>query len=60
MGVVFFLSGFGCYLTALIQGYSNQPKAIDLKGIDFSTSQAFNINAGIISFILAMIYILLW
>ena len=30
MGVVFIVSGFGCYLTALLQGYSNQPKAIDL------------------------------
>ena len=60
MGVVFFLSGFCCYLTALIEGYSDQPKAINLDGIDFSTSEAFNINAIIIIFILSAIYLLLW
>ena len=60
MGVVFFLSGFCCYLTALIEGYSDQPKAINLNGIDFSTSEAFNINAIIITFILSAIYLLLW
>ncbi|MDB9814001.1 hypothetical protein OAC45_06045, partial [Gammaproteobacteria bacterium] len=60
MGVVFFLSGFCCYLTALIEGYSDQPKAINTNGIDFSTSEAFNINAIIIIFILSAIYLLLW
>jgi SSS family solute:Na+ symporter len=60
MGVVFFLSGFSCYLTALLQGYSDQPKAINLQGIDFSTSKAFNINTLLICTILSMIYILLW
>jgi SSS family solute:Na+ symporter len=60
MGLVFFLSGFVCILTARLQGYSDQPKAINLDGIDFSTSKAFNINAIIITFILSAIYLLLW
>jgi SSS family solute:Na+ symporter len=60
MGLVFFLSGFVCILTAWLQGYSDQPKAINLDGIDFSTSKAFNINAIIITFILSAIYLLLW
>jgi hypothetical protein len=60
MGVVFFLSGFGCYLTAFLQGYSDQPNAINLQGIDFATSSAFNINTLLICTILSIIYILLW
>ena len=56
MGIVFFASAFGCYITSLIQGYQDQSKAIDLKGIDFSTSKSFNVNAVIIVSILALIY----
>ena len=56
MGVVFFASAYGCYITSLIQGYQDQPKAIDLKGIDFSTSKSFNFNAVIIVGILTIIY----
>jgi SSS family solute:Na+ symporter len=56
MGIVFFVSAFACYLTTLLQGYQDQPKAIDLKGIKFSTSRAFNINTVIIVGILALIY----
>ena len=56
MGIVFFISGFACYMTALIQGYQTQPKAIDLKGIDFRTSKSFNINTFVIVFILVLIY----
>jgi len=57
MGIVFFMSGFACYMTALIQGYQVQSKAIDLNGIDFSTSRAFNINSLIIVGFLTFIYI---
>ena len=60
MGVVFFLSGLGCYITALAQGYADQPKAINLAGIDFSTSRAFNINTFVVITILCVIYFLLW
>jgi SSS family solute:Na+ symporter len=60
MGVVFLVSGFGCYLTSLLQGYSDQEKAINLQGINFSTSRAFNINIGIVLFILSLVYLLLW
>ena len=56
MGIVFFVSGFACYMTSLLQGYQDQAKAIDLKGINFSTSRAFNINTVIIVGILALIY----
>ena len=56
MGIVFFASAFGCYITSLLQGYQDQPKAIDLKGIDFSTSKSFNFNAVIIVGILTIIY----
>ena len=56
MGIVFFVSAFACYITTLLQGYQDQAKAIDLKGINFSTSRAFNINAVIIVGILALIY----
>ena len=56
MGIVFFVSAFACYITTLLQGYQDQAKAIDLKGINFSTSRAFNINTIIIVGILALIY----
>ena len=56
MGIVFFVSAFACYITTLLQGYQDQAKAIDLKGINFSTSRAFNINTVIIVGILALIY----
>ena len=60
MGVVFIVSGFGCYLTALLQGYSNQPKAIDLVNINFKTEFSFNFNTIIICLILFTTYFLLW
>ena len=46
-------------MTALIQGYQIQVKAIDLNGIDFRTSKSFNINTFVIVFILVLIYITL-
>jgi SSS family solute:Na+ symporter len=57
MGIVFFISGFACYMTSLIQGYQVQTKAIDLNGIDFTTSRSFNINSIIVVGVLAFIYI---
>ena len=60
MGIVFFASGLGCYLTTLAQGYLDQEKAIDLKGIDFSTSKAFNINTLIVVSVLAVVYGVFW
>ena len=60
MAVVFLVSGFGCYLTALVQGYHDQKAAIDLKGINFKTETSFNISTGLIIIILAIIYFLLW
>jgi hypothetical protein len=57
MGAVFFASGLGCYITSCAQGYLDQEKAIDLAGIDFSTSRAFNVNTLIIISILTLIYI---
>jgi SSS family solute:Na+ symporter len=59
MGAVFFASGLGCYLTSRAQGYLDQEKAIDLAGIDFSTTKAFNINTLIIVSVLTLIYITL-
>ena len=59
MGAVFFVSGLGCYLTCLYQGLQDQEKAIDLNGINFSTTKAFNINTSIIVCVLALIYITL-
>ena len=60
MGVVFLLSGLTCYMTALIQGYSDQEKAIDLNGINFSTSRGFNLSTVAIVAVLVVIYGLLW
>jgi SSS family solute:Na+ symporter len=57
MGIVFFISGFACYTTSLIQGYQAQAKAIDLNGIDFTTSRSFNINTIIVVSVLTFIYI---
>ena len=57
MGAVFFASGLGCYLTSLAQGYIDQQKAVDLNGINFSTSKAFNFNTLIIVSILTFIYV---
>jgi len=59
MGAVFFASGLGCYITSRAQGYLDQDKAIDLAGIDFSTTRAFNLNTLIIVSILTLIYITL-
>jgi hypothetical protein len=44
-------------MTSLIQGYQVQVKAIDLNGVDFSTSRSFNINSMIVVGVLAFIYI---
>ena len=60
MGVVFLVSGFACYITSLLQGYSDQEKAIDISGINFKTEKSFNISTMIICIILTIIYILLW
>ena len=59
MGFVFFASGLGCYITSLAQGYLDQEKAIDLAGIDFSTTRAFNTNSLIIVSLLTLIYVTL-
>jgi SSS family solute:Na+ symporter len=60
MGIVFFASAFGCAITSYFQGYLDQEKAIDLKGIDFSTSRAFNINTIVVVSVLAIIYGFYW
>ena len=36
MGIVFLVTGFLCYMTTLVQGYTDQEKAIDLKYNQFS------------------------
>jgi SSS family solute:Na+ symporter len=59
MGVVFFMSGFLCYLTAMFQGMKVQEKAINLSDIDFSTTRAFNFNWVVITIILIITYIIL-
>ena len=59
MGAVFFASGLGCLLTSYLQGYKDQEKAIDLNGINFSTSKAFNVNTLIIISVLTIIYVTL-
>lgn len=60
MGVVFLISGLTCYMTALIQGYTDQEKAIDLNDINFSTSKGFNYSTVAIVAVLTVIYSLLW
>ena len=60
MAVVFFSSFFVCYLTSLIQGYTDSPKAINLNDMSFATSKAFNINTAVVVVILSIIYISLW
>ena len=59
MGAVFFASGLGCYVTSYLQGYRDQEKAIDINGINFSTSKAFNVNTLIIVSVLTLIYVTL-
>ena len=60
MAVVFFSSFFVCYLTSLIQGYKDSPKAINLNDMSFATSKAFNVNTVVVVVILSIIYISLW
>jgi SSS family solute:Na+ symporter len=60
MGIVFLFTGFLCYMTALVQGYSNQEKAIDLNTISFETSKGFNISTAIVLSVLVVIYGLWW
>ena len=60
MGIVFIVSGLSCYITALLEGYQNQKKAIDINGISFKTESSFNIGTGLIILILFVIYLLLW
>ena len=43
----------------MLQGYRDQEKAIDLSGINFSTSKAFNTNTLIIVSVLTLIYVTL-
>ena len=52
-------TSIGCFITSYLQGYRDQEKAIDLSGINFSTSKAFNINTLIIVFVLTLIYVTL-
>ena len=56
MSFVFGLSAIGCWLTAFLQGYKNQEKAINLSNTNFSTTRAFNINTLIIVLVLGIIY----
>ena len=60
MGVVFLVSGFACYITSLLDGYSDQEIAIDISCINFKTEKSFNISTVIICIILTIIYVLLW
>lgn len=60
MGIVFLATGFLCYMTALVQGYRDQEKAVDLGSINFQTSRSFNISTGIITTFLLIIYSLWW
>ena len=60
MGIVFLVTGFLCYMTALVQGYTDQEKAIDLNTVSFKTSKGFNISTGIVLFVLIFIYSLWW
>ena len=59
MGIVFFMSGLSCYLTAMFQGMKVQEKAINLSDIDFTTTKAFNLNWLVITIILIITYIIL-
>jgi len=60
MGLVFLISGFACYITSLLQGYSDQEKAIDISSINFKTEKSFNTSTVIICVILTITYFLLW
>ena len=60
MGIVFLVTGFLCYMTALVQGYSDQEKAVDLSSINFKTSRSFNISTGLILIVLVTVYTLWW
>ena len=60
MGIVFLVTGFLCYMTALVQGYSDQEKAIYLSSINFKTSCGFNISTGVILIVLIAVYTLWW
>jgi hypothetical protein len=44
----------------LLQGYSDQEKAIDISGINFKTEKSFNVSTVIICIILTITYFLLW
>jgi SSS family solute:Na+ symporter len=60
MGIVFFVTGLLCYLTALIQGYEDHEKAIVLSDINFKTSVGFNISTIIVFTVLTIIYSIWW
>ena len=60
MGIVFLVTGFLCYMTALVQGYTDQEKAVDLNSINFQTSKGFNISTLVILVILIIIYSVWW
>ena len=57
MGIVFLISGIGCYLTSLSQGYLDQENAIDLNKINFKTNMTFNFNSLIIIGIIFLVYL---
>ena len=57
MGIVFLISGIGCYLTSLSQGYLDQENAIDLNKINFKTNTTFNFNSLIIIGIIFLVYL---
>ena len=60
MGIVFFVTGFLCFITAYFQGFEDQKKAIILSDINFQTSSSFNRATVIIVSILGVIYAIWW
>jgi SSS family solute:Na+ symporter len=60
VGIVFLSCAFIAIVLSIVQGNREQPGAVDLEGIDFSTTSGFNVAGIAVALILAALYATWW
>ena len=60
VGVVFLIGLVLAIVVSLLEDKGEHPNAVDLKGINFSTSSSFNISTIAVCFILTGFYAAWW
>ena len=60
MGLAFLVSAATMFITVMLMGNRDHPKAIKLHDISFATKPIFNVNAVVIFLILSFFYVIWW